>query len=469
MAKRKGQVALLLAFALAAIALFALLNVDIFISTSAKMKLENAGDAAAIAAARRQGELLNAIGRLNRDHIAAAAANRTNECREIVMRQRRLALTGPVEALRLASNAAEKNGMEPNPDFAAILREHAADVRGVYSGGGAEGDPYPEPYPGAWSEYAAAIENACSGGLAAGPDNIRFYDAAGGHLLIDKRFYEAVAARDWCWFHFSAPGLLDRYSSFRDWAPLPPRKDNPMDNSEIFSLFVTAKNIALLDVFTADEIASLVPDGAKLPPPDELDSTLLADPSQTWFFYDERAWRRWFSGFALADDEESVDFPLAGEIKPEYNVAGCASVLRCAKTVEPVAVQGEASLTWSAAAKPFGCLDGGEEGALPANGMRNFVLPCFTDVRLVPVDSVEGSDLSTADAGWVEHVRRHVPPYLETGLSDPRRCWYCSQLYAWESPALRYEGSTWLKINSGTCRRGGPGGRGGHGGTARGH
>ena len=55
MAKRKGQVALLLAFALAAIALFALLNVDIFISTSAKMKLENAGDAAAIAAARRQG------------------------------------------------------------------------------------------------------------------------------------------------------------------------------------------------------------------------------------------------------------------------------------------------------------------------------------------------------------------------------------------------------------------------------
>ena len=65
-------------------------------------------------------------------------------------------------------------------EFAQILREHVDDIRLVYSGGtNSRGEPYPEPYPGAWTEYATAIENVISEGLACGPDNVEFYGAQG--------------------------------------------------------------------------------------------------------------------------------------------------------------------------------------------------------------------------------------------------------------------------------------------------
>ena len=469
---RRGQIALLLAFVLAAIALFALLDVDVFTATRSKFRLENAGDAAAIAAARRQGELLNAIGRLNLRHIAAAAACRTNECEKIVLEQKRLALVGPVKALELASKAAAKNGMRPREEFAKLLREHAAEVRRVYSGGSPNGgDPYPEPYPGAWTEYATAIENACEGGLCAGPDNMRFRDSPGRHLLTDKRFYQAVGGRDWCWFHFNADGLLDTYRSFRDWAPLPENQEISNCDSEIFPLRIASRKVSLLTILGAERIAALAGDDAKSPDfaPDVQEATLLADPEQEWFFFDSAGWRQWFSGRTLAGEDGGAEFPLACEVRPEYNVMGCAAVCRCITTSSPVAVSGSTELSWSAAAKPFGFLQGEDGTPAPANSQAGFVLPCFTDARLVPVDSVDGADLTTADAAWTEHVRRHVPRYLEYGPISAQGCQYCMRLQDWELASFRFTGAVWLKMYSGTCRRGSGGGGSGHGGTARGH
>ena len=190
---------------LVAVFMLTLLNVDTFLVVRGKNRAQNAGDAATLAAARKQGLLLNRIGRMNIDHLFAAAEDDARTCEEIVEEQRRLALLGPVDGLRLANNAARKNGMAVREEFSEILRDHVNTIRTVYSGGTNEdGEPYPEPYPGAWVEYATAIENVISEGLACGPDNVEFYGARGGHMLLTPNFYHAIAGRDWCWFHSGA-------------------------------------------------------------------------------------------------------------------------------------------------------------------------------------------------------------------------------------------------------------------------
>ena len=86
---------------------------------------------------------------------------------------------------------------------------------------------------------------------------------------------------------------------------------------------------------TAEEIMELAEryaGDARVTTEDVERSALLRDLAEPWFFFAEGAWGRWFNGLALADDPDAVEFPLAGEVKPEYNVRGCAAVCRCAKT-----------------------------------------------------------------------------------------------------------------------------------------
>ncbi len=472
MRAQKGQIVVVLAFALVVIVLLTLLNVDTFTAVRAKNRVQNAGDAAALAAAHRQGELLNRIGRLNIDHIIAAAHDETNECRAIVLEQRRLALLGPVEALRFANDAAKRNGMCENEGFSRILREHVRDIRLVYADGtGGEGDPYPEAWPGAWTEYASAIEAVVGEGLATGPDNIMFYCGLGGHLLLDRRFYHAIAARDWCWFHFNCPEVLASYTAYNDWDPLPARWSNPLDNSEVFSLFVASRRFPLTRLFTPEELEEILSrfSEERVTRDDIASSALLSDPEEPWFLLDPANWSRWFNGMTLADDPNGGVFPLAGEIKPEYNVRGCAAMCRCEKTLDAVAVDSTSDVVWSAAAKPFGTLAdiNGEVG--PVTALRSFLVPCFSEVRLVPLDSVGGESLATADESWVAHIRHHLPAYMVDGPRSNRGCFYCQQLRTWERRSFRRTGIIWLKHNSGQCRRPTGGGPGGTGGTSHAH
>lgn len=467
---RGGQIAVVLAFVLAALALLALLSVDVFVAVREKYRLQNGGDAAAIAAAREQGAILNAIGRLNLDHLAAALEDRTNDCRAIVLEQRRKALLEPVEALRTANEAAKKNGMEVREEFANILRRHVQDIRLVYCGmDGGDGDPYPEPFPGAWTEYATAIDQVVADGLATCPDNMEFYDAAGGHLLLQRQFYHAIAARDWCWFFFHCHATLQNYDSYHDWNPLPRRGDNPLDNSEIFSLHLVSRRTSILGELGAELVKTLIERHTERQVADEeiAGSRLLADPEEPWFFFDG-AWRQWFEGLHLAGDEDGWEFPLVGEIKPEYNVRGCAAICRVGAVIDPVAVEGSSELTWSAAAKPFGTVTGEDGVAAVVTALGGFVVPCLDTVRMVPLDSVGGENLATADYGWMVHIRDHLPLYLERGPYSTAGCYWCLQLQAWENRAFRRGGVEWLRYNSGSCRRG-TGGPGGSGGTSHGH
>lgn len=476
--KRKGQVAVYLAMILVVICVLALLNVDTFVSVRTKNRLQNGGDAAALAAAHKQGALINEIGRLNVDHLLAALAGDTNRCERIVLEQRRLCLLGPVEALRRANEAAKKNGQPVQEGFAKILREHVLVIRTLYAGGGGEGDPYPESYPGAWTEYATALQGVLNEGLATGPDNIEFYYATAGHTLLTRAFYMAIAGEDWCWFHFNDEALLNNYTSYRNWSPLPTADQNSMENCEVFSLHLSARQTALTDVFSLDEIKTLVErfTGRTFESQlrvdaetGEADLGLVGDGGQTWFFFDTSAWRPWFDGLRLADDEDGAAFPILGEIKEAYNVRGCAAICRCCSKVEASALESVSTLTWSAAAKPFGTLEdlSGLEGDVTV--LRRFVVPCLTETRLVALDSVGGANLATADAEWVHHVRNHLGVYLLRGPAAVRDdCFYCRQLKTWERARFRKEGIRWLKYNAGLCVRG-SGDRGGTGGTSHGH
>ncbi len=483
MKSRSGQIALFLLFVLIVLVFLTLLNVDTFIAVRAKTRLQNGGDAAALAAAHKQGALLNEIGRLNLRHLELVCTNtngmseaeiaqlRAQIESEAVRPQRELALFGPIEALRLANEAAKKNGMEEREEFARILRDHIATIRLVYAGGdGSDGDPYPEPFPGAWTDYATRLENVINEGLATGPDNIEFYNSAGGHLLLMPEFYSAILGRAWCWFYFHAQSVLEDYTSYEDWDPLPAARSVSMDNSEVFPLHVESRTARAASFFTADEAVELLRDlsGVNIRK-DDIPCSLFPDTNQTWFVYDTSAWHTWFNGYQLADDEDGYEFPLAGEIKPEYNVLGCAAATRCETKVSAVAISSTSDFTWSAAAKPFGTVTDSDGAAAIVTARARFVLPSFTSTRLVPLDAIGGGSLGTADYAWVTHIRQHLGDYLENGPRAGSSCSYCRALKTWESDSFRAAGVSWLKYHSSECRQSSGSGGGGTGGTSHGH
>ena len=461
MKARNGQVAVYLVLVLVAICFLMLMNVGAYLAVSSKNKAMNAGDAAALAVARHQGELLNRIGALNVEHLKAAVADDEERCREIEAEQMDISLLGPVDGISIGNDAAKANGAERSDRMKKILSQHVIDIRQYYMG---NPDLYPEAYAGAWEAYAQKIEVAIAGGIWAGPDNIEFIDAWGGHTLLMKYFYNAIAGRNWCWFYFR-PGILDSYSSFRDWAPLPASdvelRKHWCVNSEIYSLHVRVVMGSALTLLGTDLVMRLT--GASK---DDLDkSSLIGDKTHKWFFYDEGYWRKW-----REIDPSSSGFPVIGGVKREYDVRGCAAACRVERDFANMTGGGRRKAVWTGAAKPFGTVDNedGEVDVVTALG-NGFVVPSFTDIRLVPLDSVGGSDLSTADADWMDHVRNHLPVYLRGGPTGHSSCWYCQQLAVWEKPFFRQTGIDWLKLHSGECERNAAGTIDGRGGTPHGH
>lgn len=467
MKARRGQVAVYLALVLVAICLLVVMNVGAYLSVSIKNQTMNAGDAAAIAVARWQGQLLNEIGTLNIRHLQQLTNDSDTaavECAKIMVEQARICFLGPLHGISEGNEAAKANGIESNDDMVDILKQHVIDIRTIYAQGT---ELYPEPWQGAWEEYAQALELEIGQGIVAGPDNIVFVDEVGGHMLLNRQFYNAIAGRNWCWFHFNARGLLDNYSSFKDWGELPSADDElrrrRCANSEVYSLHLIARGGSALQLFGRPLIAKLLGVSES-----QLENTeLLSDPNQVWYFYDDQEWRDWWE----MDPDGEWRFPVIGKVKPEYNVRGCAAICRVEKNIPNVVLEnsGERASRWSAAAKPFGTVvtQEGERGVVTA--VNSLVLPgSFTDVRLVPLDSVGGRDLATADSGWMWHVRDHLKAYCKSGPWGLGGCFYCDQLRIWEDPAVRGRAIEWLKNNSKSCVRN-IGSGNARGGTAHGH
>ena len=465
MTAKRGQVALYLVLVLVALTFLTLLNVGAFLAVRAKNRTMNAGDAAALAVARHQAELLNRIGALNVEHLKAALADDADECARLSEEQARLCFLEPLRGISAGNAAAQANGAKPSDEMREILEQHVIDIRTTYV---TTPDAYPEPWEGAWEEYAQALEVEIGAPLYAGPDNIEFMDAAGGHLLLNPQFYDAVAGRNWCWFHFNAPGVLDGYSGFGDWGPLPSADDalrrQRCANSEIYSLHLVPRTGSAVDLLGKELVCRL----ADATLADLAQSSLVTNQTQVWFFYDTSDsgyWRKWTEIDPDGDDR----FPVVGPVKPEYDVRGAAAICRVLGDIPNLLESGEGrTAKWAAAAKPFGTVEGADGGVGVVTALKGFVTSAFDAVRLVPIDAVGGRYLSTADPEWMRHLREDLPAYFRNGPDALKGCFYCRQLVDWEKPGVREQGRNWLMYNASSCLRP-TGGGNGRGGTPHGH
>lgn len=466
-----GQVVVFLLFAFTALIFVLLFNVDLHRIIQRKDQAQNAGDAAALAAARWQGATLNLVGELNLLHVLALCAQNPAAVDAVTNMQARLCFTGPMTGLLAAQIAAKDNHLYSDADMSALLSEHAATVRTEYAARYGDDTHFTEPWTGAWREYADMIDLIAAEGIAAGPDNNEFFfDPSSGHLLYTKAFYEAVMGKNWCWFYLNDRELLQAYNSYRDWPPLPEPNATDYADSEIFGVGLHPAAVPMKFLFTPEALAAFVAD-AQL---DTVAASALAvtnvmEPTETWYFYNGDKWTEWF---LIQPDGENA-FPITGPVRPEYDYAGADAVVRVYASVDRMTpgLSGSASsdkIVWTAAAKPFGYLDASGEKVRP-DSAASFVLPAFRNVRLIPIDAASGSDSGSSDVEWVRHIKSHLQTYLDHGPDSSSSCRYCQALAIWESEAFRQTGIDWLDLYCSECRvpSGGGGGRGG--GSRRGH
>ncbi|MBU1857221.1 MAG: hypothetical protein KKC28_09595 [Verrucomicrobia bacterium] len=445
-----------------------------------KARTQNAGDAAALAAARWQGISLNLIGDLNILQALALSRGDTNASEQIKNVQARLCFVGPLVGLLASQQAAKNNRAYVNPDYTANLLAHADLVLSYYA---ADTNRFREPYSGAWPEYGGMLANIAAQGVAAGPDNTWYFtDSTDSHWLLSRNFYEAVAGLDWCWFYWHGLTTLQSYSDYQYWLDLPTAQPSPNTyNCEVFGLgllpFTDVLPYGTNDVEHMNRLRS--DRGIST----DTISNEVAGMVCTWYGY---AWSAWT---ALAPTN---DFPMISDVKPEYDYTGADVVIRVeaqpdsrmptafpalqpflikaspssgARLTQAAAVAG--AVTWTAAGKPFGYL--AVDGSPVRPDAYNLVLPAFHNVCLIPVDTATGSNAGAYDLAWRRHTQDHLPTYMLSGLAGLEAdCWYCQQMQTWEDSAFRQQGIDWLSDTNHTCTPS-EGGPGQHGGTRRGH
>ncbi len=443
----------------------ALWNFDLHKLLYVKNVTQNGGDAASLMGARWQGVTLNVVGDLNLMQAIALTAGDADTVAAISNIQARLLFVGPMVALQASQQAAKNNGIFVNDNYSDFIREHANTVRYEYTSiSGVTGEMLcPEPYEGAWDEYADMLDLVASDGVAAGPDNMQlFFDVDGGHVLYEIGFYDAIAGQNWCWFHHNEPTLLEDYVNFFPvwWSPLPDPPEREYLNSEFFGLHLR-KAYTTVDRFqSASELNDLAEERGF----EGTISTGATQQAATWYVYGDR-WHDW--------DAMSVSggytFPIAGPVQDIYNYAGADAAVRVEATTGRLTPGPDSStisntIVWTSAAKPFGYLN---ETDRPMD--HTLVLPAFHDVRLIPVDASSAPSAGGFNLDWREHIEEHLPDYMDDGpFSLPSSCHYCSQLRTWESASFRQAGVDWLDAYSSRCTAPGSGGRRG-GGTRRGH
>ena len=341
MRARGGQVAIYLAMVLVGICVLVLMNVGVFLSVRAKNRATNAADAAAIAAAKHQGELLNRIGNLNLEHLKSAIENDEERCHEIVLEQMRLNFLGPLDAIAAASRAAMENGAEPSDEMAEIFKEHVSDIRMDFVN---NPDLYIPPWDRVtddvaegcdWSTYASRLEAAVSGELVAGPENDEFADEINSFPLMAKDFYEAAQGKTWCWFrNYGFAWLLDLNTAEM---PSPFRGHSGAHwNSEVYPLHLRFATWTEMGMGFNAAWTNLIVRLTGCSEAEIASSTVITNELQVWAFYDGE-WRDWHE---ISTEHNSrnrnAGFPLIGKIKSEYNVKGCMAQCRVAVAYEDV-------------------------------------------------------------------------------------------------------------------------------------
>ncbi len=455
------------------ILIFALLwNIDLHRLVTGKSHAQNAGDAAALAAARWQGESLNLVGELNLMHALALGADDVASVEAVTSMQARICFTGPLAGLVVSQIAAKNNRAYNDNDFTALLNEHARDVRRYDEAVGGR-LLFPEPFPGAWNEYAGMLEAIAADGIAAAPDNALFFgDVTSGHILLEKDFYEAVSGRQWCWFYLNTATsdnpprtLLDDFSSFESFGPLPPPNPPRYENSEIFGLGLLSHSVALRRIGGIEDAILSAAESEGIGMAGYV-STNVLPREETWYFYSGSVWDSPWPGM---DPDAPDALPMAGPVKAEYNYTGADAVVRLyVTTYRMTARNAEDTLVWTAAAKPFGYLVDADSSTRLMPHAYGLVLPAFRDIRLIPIDAASSGGDGSFDIEWRRHTDEHLPVYLDCGRLEGG-CTYCSRIRRFEDPVFRTEGVLWLRENYKLCVLPPRGGGGHGGGTRRGH
>lgn len=472
--RRSGQTILFLLLALTVLVFIFFWNVDLHRIISAKSLSQNAGDAAALAAARWQGATLNLVGELNLMHALALSADDTAAVDAITNMQARLCFTGPLTALIAAQVAAKNNRIYVDPDFTQLLQEHAADVA-TYDTEIAGQLLFPEPYPGAWRSYAGMLAAIAADGLAAAPDNARFYtDPDDDHILRDPAFYDAVAGRSWCWFFLHPTAsrnpirtMLDDFTDYTWWPALPLPNPPTFENAEIFGLGLVSRLVALEHIVSPEAFTTGA--GQQAIELGGFVETNVMPRVENWYFYHPAYWDTW----EIMDPDGPDAFPIVGPVKPEYDYTGADVVIRLHAQASRLTPAGGAAarrddILWTAAAKPFGYLERSESTQRLRPNAYGLVFPSFRDVRLIPVDAAAGGSSGSFNVNWRRHLDEHLPRYTQTGnLHDD--CDYCRLIRTFENIEFRRPGIEWLLENSNLCTLPSRGGGGRGGGTRRGH
>jgi len=464
MKARRGQVALYLALVLLAVAVLMIVNVNAFLAVRSKNRMMNAIDEATLAVAKCQGALLNKVGRMNVEHLRAAVLGEewTDEAGDDRLYElRRMVFLEPLNALAEANAVAADWGFERGDSPAALsgFYDHIAEIRG-------NPELYPDGGRNAWGEnlwqvYADALERALGGNPAVLPSYMEMANPGTSGLFANHAFYDVLAAKAWCWFTVGNNGqYLDM-----DPSQLEPPQVYPVEipeNSEVFSLHVTFKG--WLDTDWKDEYVegvgfserwtNFVCQVTGLSREDFSSASTADDPNQVWAFYDGN-WRAWSKTF------NPDAFPIAGSVRPEYDVAGCLASCMMIGHIQQLRrddkTESVNATLITAEAKPLGTVDA-EGGVSPVTAYCGFIAPSrpggriFTEAQLVLMGSVPRSPGASMEPGWYSHIKKHSPDHPSAG------CGYCTLWSQWLQPALRVEIRNWLNQSEESCRAKGGGG-----------
>ncbi len=442
--KGLGQAVVLLLAVLVAMAALALWIPSIHSAILERLRSQDAGDAAALAVARWQAAGLNLCGELNliqaymlADDVSnAPAAQALHELRQ------RIQLTAPVLGLLAAQRVASANKAEPIPeatDYLKALRQTLMPVG---------------QYEGAEQDLRDILGVVVEEPIYALPLTPAIDTSAFPTLLAEQDFYEAILARDWCWFWFNAYAFLQHYKGRADFGRVPELSTEPFFGLRLGEVALP------LDALDTDLLSQQLQERghpALPPPPDprisspaheerpmeRLPGTSGEEGLIQWTTFNSAKWGAW-------EAMHANELPLAGTLREEYDYEGASAVVGVRR----------GSTTWMAAAKAFGSV--GEENPV----QFELVLGGFNDVRLIPVDAADAG-VRGIDFAWLRHVRLHVRDYALSGFMASG-CRYCEALRKWENPAFRAEALAWLEVKGHTCKR--PrGGSGESGGARYGH
>ena len=399
---KSGQIAIFLMLLIAGLVLMLALNVEVFTAARAKLKLQNAADASAIALTRWQGITLNLIGDLNLAHIKAindrvpADEFSTNFIAGITALQRHLSAVGPLVGFKVANDLAAENGASRSDRMANATELIAQNTDAI---------------------YYEMVRKIMANGVYAGIDNAKMPN----DLYLNSTFYDAIRSRDYV--------TLCRLGGKNHALPQVPDKVPALDelvSSGCFGFiganqcglngtsdFLAYELLELAHKFTLDSVT-----------PENLwtnrELLVSSDPKLSWATYDSDEWKN-----GLPSDLRPGRFPwLNGmEVRHEHAVMGGSAIIRLEeyvttsqkdpRNVGSLKELGEKNISSNtfvntivaeAGAKVFA--NSGGKNVLESSVYPPLILPTFTSVRLVPYQFAANNRSDTADEDHIKAFPR---------------------------------------------------------------